>query len=160
PAAGRSLCGALHTARVHQSLPAYRSTRLRASGDRLCAGRLAGRIEIAETLSGQLPQSRRLSRGLHRGHRQTSGRDAGAAMAADRRLLVSPWRHADRRVLADRSRAGRAVAARSGRAGLSRARLRMLRLGKAIAGRIAARHGTIPVLGDYTAPESRKTIET
>ena len=42
-----------------------------------------------------------------------------AALAADRRLLVSARRHADRRLLADRRAARGAVAARPGRAALS-----------------------------------------
>ena len=46
-----------------------------------------------------------------------------ARLAAHRRLLVSARRHADRRVLSDRRAAGRAVAARSRRGALSRARL-------------------------------------
>ena len=46
-----------------------------------------------------------------------------AALAADRRLLVSARRHPDRRVLADRRAARRAVAARPGRRAVSRARL-------------------------------------
>ena len=56
--------------------------------------------------------------------RQAPGRPAQAALAADRRLLVSARRHADRRVLADRPPAGGPVAAGPGCAALSRARLR------------------------------------
>ena len=48
-----------------------------------------------------------------------------AAMAADRRLLVSARRHADRRLLAERHAARRPVAARPGRAALSREGMNM-----------------------------------
>ena len=72
---------------------------------------------------GELPQRRRLPRGLHRCDRQAARRVAHAEMAAHRRLLVPARRHADRRVLADRAAAGRRVAARPGRCALSRAGL-------------------------------------
>ena len=42
-----------------------RPARLRPSGDRLRAARQAGREQVAEALSRQLPQPRRLPRGLH-----------------------------------------------------------------------------------------------
>ena len=87
--------------------------------------RMAGRIEIAEALSRELPQSRRLPRGLHAADRPS---DLVAALtpqlAAHRRLLVSARRHTDRRLLADRRAARRPVAARPGRAALSRAWVR------------------------------------
>ena len=51
-------------------MPGHRPAGFRASGDRLRAGTLAAGIEIAEALSRQLPQSRRLPRGLHGGDRQ------------------------------------------------------------------------------------------
>ena len=41
------------------------------------------------------PQSRRVPRGLHSPHRQGHRRAALAALAPDRRLLVSAWRHPD-----------------------------------------------------------------
>jgi 7-cyano-7-deazaguanine reductase len=41
----------------------------RASGHRLRAAALAGREQVAEALSGLVPQSRRVSRGLHAGNR-------------------------------------------------------------------------------------------
>ena len=50
---------------------------------------------------------------------------AGSEMAEDRRLLVSARRHSDRCLLADGSAAGRRLAAGSGRAALSRSRLKM-----------------------------------
>jgi 7-cyano-7-deazaguanine reductase len=48
-----------------------------------------------------------------------------AALAQDRRLLVSARRHSDRRVLADRGTAQGRLGARSGCGALSRARLRI-----------------------------------
>ena len=48
---------------------------------------------------------------------------AQAALAADRRLLVSARRHSDRRVLADRATAEGRLGARPGRRALSRPRL-------------------------------------
>ena len=42
--------------------------------DRLCAGGLARRVQVAEALSQQLPQSRRLPRRLHGGDRQKNRR--------------------------------------------------------------------------------------
>ena len=59
-------------------------------------------FEIAETLSRKLPQSRRLSRGLHSADRQGSRRAPRTALAADWRLLVSARRDSDRRFLAER----------------------------------------------------------
>ena len=60
----------LHRARIHLALPGDRPAGFRASRHRLRAGPLARRIEIAEALSGELPQPRRLPRGLHGGDRQ------------------------------------------------------------------------------------------
>ena len=59
------------------------------------------RSRIAEALSHEFPQSRRLSRGLHGPDRQGHRRGAKAPLAQDRRLLVSARRHSDRRLLAD-----------------------------------------------------------
>ena len=84
---------------------------------------LGSREQVAEALSGLLPQSRGVPRGLHAGDRPAAGRRPRAAVAAHRRLLVSARRHADRRLLPDRRAAGRALAARSGRGTLSRPRL-------------------------------------
>ena len=53
-------------------------------------------------------------------HRPAAGQGAGAALASDRRLLVSARRHADRRVLADRRAAQGTVAARYRRRQLPR----------------------------------------
>ena len=64
----------LHRAGIHLALPGHRPAGFRPSGDRLCAGPLAGRIEIAQALSRQLPQPRRLPRGLHGRHRQDADR--------------------------------------------------------------------------------------
>src|SRR5262249_61055260 len=65
PAPGRQLRGAIHRARIHRTVPDYRAAGLRSSGDRLRARPMAGRIEVVEIVPDQLPQSRRLSRGLH-----------------------------------------------------------------------------------------------
>src|SRR4051794_41844021 len=67
---------------------------------------MAGGVEVAETLPRKLPQSWRLPRGLYGHDRQETRGTAQAKMAAHRRLLVSTWRHADRRVLASRPFAG------------------------------------------------------
>src|SRR6476620_5159891 len=57
---------------------------------------------------------------MHVDDRPAARQGTGAAVAAHRRLLVSARRHADRRVLADRCAAQGAVAARPGRADVSR----------------------------------------
>ena len=67
----------------------------------------------------QLPQSRRLPRGLHGRHRQAPCRIARAALSAHRRILVSARRHSHRRLLADRRDAKEPLAARPGRCSLS-----------------------------------------
>ena len=59
---------------IHLALPGHRPAGFRASRDRLRAGQLAGRVEVAEALSRQLPQPRRLPRGLHGRHRQAARR--------------------------------------------------------------------------------------
>ena len=56
----------------------------------------------------QLPQPRRVPRGLHPVDRAAAGGCPRAAMAAHRRLLVPARRHPDRCLLADRSDARRA----------------------------------------------------
>ena len=65
----------------------------------------------------------RLPRGRDRRHRRAPRRRDEAALAQDRRLLVSARRHADRRFLAVGRAARRAVDSRPGRAALSRAGL-------------------------------------
>ena len=95
----------LHRAGIHLDLPGDRAARFRPSGHRLCAGPMARRIEIAEALPPELPQPRRLPRGLHRSDRQGPGRAAQAALVQNRGLLVPARRHADRRVLAERQAA-------------------------------------------------------
>ncbi len=70
--------------------------------DRLRAGKDADRKQIPETLSRIVPQPRSFSRGLHRDDRQTPYRRHVAEVVADRRLLVSKGRHADRRILSTR----------------------------------------------------------
>ena len=70
-----------------------------------------------------LPQPWRLPRGCDGRHRPAAGRRNEAAMAPHRRLLVSARRHSDRRLLAVGPAARRAMAARPGRAAVSRARL-------------------------------------
>ena len=102
PASRRRLRHAAHRAGIHFAVPGHRPAGLRSYRDRFHAGPMARRIEIAEALSRQFPQSRRLSRRLHGADRQGSGRAAEAALAAHRRLLVSARRHSDRRLLADR----------------------------------------------------------
>ena len=73
----------------------------------------------------QLPQPRRIPRGLHGRNRQAHrGRDQ-AEMAAHRRLLVSARRHPHRCVLADRQVAEGLVDSRSGRRALPRAGMTM-----------------------------------
>ena len=87
-------------------------------------GRFLVELKSLKLYLEQLPQSRRLPRGLHRRHRQETVRAAQAEISAHRRLLVSARRHADRRVLAGGQIAeGRLAAARPGRRALSRARL-------------------------------------
>ena len=80
------LCRALHRARIHHALPDHRPAGLRASRHRLCAGQMAGRIEVAEALPRQLPQPRRVPRGLHGRDRQAACRSCssrnGCASAA------------------------------------------------------------------------------
>src|SRR5262249_49735420 len=98
PGLSRSLCGA----RVHLDLPGDGTARFRTSRDRLCARPMAAGVEITEALCGKLPQSRRLSRRLHRDDRQAHRCRDQAEMAAHRRLLVSTRRHSYRRVLANR----------------------------------------------------------
>ena len=66
PHPGRNLSRAVRRARIHVALPCDRPARFRPSRHRLRAGRMAHRVEIAEALFRQLPQSRRLPRGLHR----------------------------------------------------------------------------------------------
>src|SRR3546814_3209775 len=90
------------------------------SGDRLCARLHDRRIQVAEAVSGQLPQPRRLSRGLHGGDRPAPVRGDEAPVAPDRRLLVSARRHSNRCVLAIGTSARGAVGARSGCPKLSR----------------------------------------
>ena len=65
PHPGHELCRALHLSRIHRDVPGHRPAGFRHAGHRLCAEGLARRIEIAEALSQQLPQSRRVPRGLH-----------------------------------------------------------------------------------------------
>ena len=67
-----------------------------------------------------VPQPSRLPRGGHRRHRPAAGRGDEAALAQDRRLLVSARRHPDRRLLADRRAAGGPLGPRPGRRPLSR----------------------------------------
>src|SRR5437870_5457828 len=118
-ACGYELPSALHRARIHHALPDHGATRLRAPRHRLRAGEVARGIEIAQALSRELPQSRRVPRGLHGCDRQDTGRAAQAEMAAHRRLLVSARRHADRRVLAGRKAASRRLGPGPGRRAVS-----------------------------------------
>ena len=121
PAPRHELRGALHRAGIHHLCPVTGQPDFAHLVIDYVPGEMAGRIEIAEALSRELPQHRRLPRGLHGHDRQAARGAAQAEMAADRRLLVSARRHADRRVLADRAVAGRRVAAGPGRGALSRA---------------------------------------
>src|SRR6516225_302596 len=89
PAKGYRLSRALHRAGIHLDLPGHRTTRFRASGDRLRAGPMAAGIEVAQALRRKLPQPRRLPRGLHGDDRKANFRRDQAEVAADRRLLVS-----------------------------------------------------------------------
>ena len=61
----QALSRALHGARVHLAVPDHRAAGFRAPRDRLRAGTLAGREQVAEAVSGELPQSRRVPRRLH-----------------------------------------------------------------------------------------------
>src|SRR4051794_16867657 len=59
--AGRyRLSGALCGAGIHLDLPGHRTAGFCASGDRLCAGKMAAGVEVVETLCRELPQSRRI----------------------------------------------------------------------------------------------------
>ena len=80
-------------------------------------------FEIAEALPRELPQPRRLSRGLHDRGRQEDRRARRAALSSHRRLLVPPRRHSDRRVLADREAPSGPVAPRSRHPALSCSRV-------------------------------------
>src|SRR5262249_44464910 len=117
------LSGPLHLPRIHLALPGDRPAGFCTFRDRLCSGSGNRREQVAEALSRRLPQSRGVPRGLHALDRPTAGRDAGSELAPDRRLLVPARRHSDRRLLPDWRPAGWAVAARSWRRALSRARL-------------------------------------
>ena len=70
PAGRHRLYRPFHRAGVHLDLPGDRAARLRPSRHRLCAGQMAYRIEVAQTLPRQLSQPRRIPRGLHGAHRQ------------------------------------------------------------------------------------------
>ena len=102
PHPGHPLSRALHLPRIHLAVPGDRPARFRPFRHRLRAGGGDRREQVAEALSRLVPQSRRLSRGLHAGDRPSAGRRAQTALAAHRRLLVSARRHPDRRVLSDR----------------------------------------------------------
>ena len=56
PRAGRALPRPLRRARIHLAVPGHRPARLRASGDRLCAGRDDRRIEKPQAVPRQFPQ--------------------------------------------------------------------------------------------------------
>ncbi len=119
-------------------------------------GAISGGVEVAQALSRQLPQPRRLPRGLHGRHRQAAGRAAQAEIAAHRRLLVSARRHADRRVLAGRALAEGRLAARPGRRALSRARLGHTGVG---AGRRSHCAQVNPTATSTTAPNNSTGVE-
>ena len=94
PQAGHQLRGALHRAGIHLALPGDGTAGFRASGDRLCAGPVAAGIQVAETLCRELPQSRRLPRGLHGHDRQAhrrprSSRNSCASAATGIRAAAS-----------------------------------------------------------------------
>src|SRR5690348_14862589 len=80
---------------------------------------MAAGIEIVEALSRELPEHRRLSRGLHGQNRQAHREIGRAEMVSNRRLLVSARRHPDRRVLAEGKTADGPLGAGSGCAALS-----------------------------------------
>ena len=61
PAGRHELRRALCRAGIHRHVPGHRPAGFRASRDRLCAGPLAARVEVAETLSRELPQPCRAS---------------------------------------------------------------------------------------------------
>ena len=81
------------------------------------------RIEIAQTVPQQLPQSRRVPRRLHGRYRAKALCAPKAEMATHWWLLVSTRRNADRCVLAGRPITERCMGARSGRRPLPRTRL-------------------------------------
>ena len=120
-APGPALRGAVHGAGVHLAVPDHRAAGFRAHRDRLRARRVAGGEQVAEAVPDQLPQPRRVPRGVHDGHRDPAGGAAVAGVAADRGVLVSARRHPDRRVLADRGAAGGVLGAGAGRARVPRA---------------------------------------
>src|SRR6185295_11380521 len=116
PADRHELRGALRLPGIHLDVPGHRPAGLRHHDDRLRAAALADRVEVAQALSQQLPQSWHLPRGLHGRDRKAAGEAAGAEMAAHRRLFLSARRHADRRVLAIRQTAEGCLGAGPGRA--------------------------------------------
>src|SRR5262249_9189098 len=101
PSYGDELYCTVHGPRVHDPLPHHRPTGFCASGDRLSAGALPGRIQIVQALSQQLPQSWRVPRRLHGSDRKEADGAAQAEMVTDWRILVSARWNADRCVLAD-----------------------------------------------------------
>ena len=118
---GEALRHPLHLPRIHLALPDHRSARLRPSRHRLRPrGDWIVESKSLKLYLGLVPQSRRVSRGLHPGDRPAAGRGVDAEMAADRRLLVSARRHPDRRLLSDRRAACRGCGCPTGRCALSR----------------------------------------
>ena len=82
-----------------------------------------------EVVSVELPEPWGVPRGLHDDDRGADRGFAGAAVVADRGVLVSAGGDSDRRVLAERGAAAGFVAAGSGGCGVSRARVRVRRRG-------------------------------
>ena len=76
---GDALSRPLHRARIHFALPGHRPAGFRPSGDRLCARRLAGRIQVAEALSRQRSATT-----------APSTRTAPCAIGKDRRARSTP----------------------------------------------------------------------
>ncbi len=95
-------------------------------------------FEIAEALSHELPQPRRLSRGLHGQDRQGYRCGGETPLAQDRRLLVSARRHPDRRLLADRASSERLVDSGARRRAVPRARVARETPSPALLGKVEA----------------------
>ena len=74
PARGTTLRRALHLPGVHLALPAHRPAGFRPYRHRLHPARLDRREQVAEAVSRQLPQPRRVPRGLHHADRRAAGR--------------------------------------------------------------------------------------
>ena len=80
--------------------------------------------QISQTLSRRIPQPRSIPRSMHDDDRQEVDRGNVSGVVANRRPLVSPWRHTNRRVLPDWHATRRNLGTRYRCSKLPRSRLR------------------------------------